>query len=82
MRLRCRLRLRQRFGVGQVVAVGGWRLRLQFWVEDEVGVEVDREIGLEVWGGGRGAYALFEVEVQHGIEVEVSGLQLRLRLKL
>ena len=52
MRLRCRLRLRQRFGVGQVVAVGGWRLRLQFWVEDEVGVEVDREIGLEVWGGG------------------------------
>ena len=52
LRLRCRLRLRQRFGVGQVVAVGGWRLRFQFWVEDEVGVEVDREIGLEVLGGG------------------------------
>ena len=54
LRLRCRLRLRQRFGVGQVVAVGGWRLRFQFWVEDEVGVEVDREIGLEVVGGGGG----------------------------
>jgi hypothetical protein len=37
-----------------VVAVGGWRLRFQFWVEDEVGVEVDREIGLEVLGGGGG----------------------------
>ena len=34
------------------------------------------------FGGRFEAYVLFEVEAQHGIEVEVLRLQLRSRLKL
>ena len=54
LRLRCRLRLRKRFGVDHVVevAVGGWRLRLQFGLRMKLGLRLIVRLGLRFGGGG------------------------------